>query len=165
MQKIVFCDTIISGGQHRFTMKKPQHYGNYYEDIGVYAIPVTVSTGFPRGKITYSPEVTINAKGVYCADEPCWLQVSYDEPTLVRNVEIAPSGTNIQCQRLLVKASDDGVIFYKVKQLTPPRQGWQNTGFNTTFSIPPTTARYFRFEWTPDISKRQDTGLVLVAVD
>jgi len=150
MQKIVFCDTIISGGQHRFTMKKPQHYGNYYEDIGVYAIPVTMSTGSPRGKITYSPEVTINAKGVYCADKPCWIQYAFDEPTLVRNIEIEPSGTNIQCQRLLVKASDDGIYFYKVKQLTPPRQGWQNTGFNTTFSIPPTTARYFRFEWTPE---------------
>ena len=148
MQKVVFCDTLISGGHHEFIMAKPQHYDNYYEDIAVYAIPVT------RGKphkptISYSPEVTINAKGVYCADQPCWLQYDFDKPTLVRNIEIEPSGTNIQCQRLKVRASDDGIVFYDVKQLTPPRQGWQNTGFNTTFSIPPTTARYFRLEWTP----------------
>lgn len=148
MQKVVFCDTIVSGGRRRILMPKPQHYQEYYEDIAVYAIPVPL--GEPKGMVGYSPEVTINAKGVYCADKPCWLQYSFDEPTLVRSIEIEPSGTNIQCQRLKVRASDDSVVFYDVKTLTPPRQGWQNTGFNTTFSIPPTTARYFRFEWTPE---------------
>ncbi len=149
MQKIVFCDTIMGGGFHHLRMSKPQHYENYYEDIAVYAIPVKQDRpGSP--KVSYSPEVTINAKGVYCADTPCWIQYEFDRSTLVRNIEIEPSGTNFQCQRLSVKASDDGVIFYAVKQLTPPRQGWQNTGFNTTFSIPPTRAKYFRFEWTPE---------------
>jgi len=149
MQKIVFCDTIMGGGFHHFRMSKPQHYENYYEDIAVYAIPVKQDRpGSP--KVSYSPEVTINAKGVYCADTPCWIQYEFDSSTLVRNIEIEPSGTNFQCQRLSVKASDDGVIFYAVKQLTPPRQGWQNTGFNTTFSIPPTRAKYFRFEWKPE---------------
>ena len=149
MQKIVFCDTVVSGGFRHFRMSKPQHYDNYYEDIAVYAIPVTVPLG-TKGALSYSPEVTINAKGVLCADEPCWIQYEFDKPTLVRNIEIEPSGTNIQCQRFKVRASDDGIAFYDVKQLTPPRQGWQNTGFNTTFSIPPTRAKYFRFEWTPE---------------
>ena len=150
MQKIVFCDTVVSGGFRHFRMSKPQHYDNYYEDIAVYAIPVTVPLGTPKGALSYSPEVTINAKGVLCADEPCWIQYEFDKPMLVRNIEIEPSGTNIQCQRFKVRASDDGIAFYDVKQLTPPRQGWQNTGFNTTFSIPPTRAKYFRFEWTPE---------------
>ena len=150
MQKIVFCDTVVSGGFRHFRMSKPQHYDSYYEDIAVYAIPVTVPLGTPKGALSYSPEVTINAKGVLCADEPCWIQYEFDKPTLVRNIEIEPSGTNIQCQRFKVRASDDGIAFYDVKQLTPPRQGWQNTGFNTTFSIPPTRAKYFRFEWTPE---------------
>ncbi len=154
MQKIVFCDTLLTGGHHRFTMPKPRHYEDYYEDIAAYAIPVNSpqAANAPQHShpLTYSPEVTVNAKGVYCADKPCWLQYAFDKPTTVRSIEVEPSGTNIQSQRLLVTASDDGVIFYKVKQLTPPRQGWQNTGFNTTFSIPPTTARYFRFEWTPE---------------
>ena len=151
MQKIVFCDTVVSGGNHSFLMPKPLHYQEYYEDIAVYAIPVRGEKSEARGKrIATSPEVTLNDKGVYCADKPCWIQYEFDEPTLVRNVEIEPSGTNIQCQRLLVKASNDGESFLPVKQLTPPRQGWQNTGFNTTFAIPPTTAKYFRFEWTPE---------------
>ena len=165
MQKIVFCDTIVRGGPHHFTMQKPQHYGNYYKDIATYAISVgdfNQETFAYRGadlkmkyslkndgKTTYSPEVTINDKGVYCADKPCWIQFEFAKPTLVFNVEIEPSGNNIQCQRLNVKASDDGVTFRQVKQLVPPRQGWQNTGYNTTFSFPPTYAKYFRFEWTP----------------
>ena len=151
MQKIVFCDTIIDGGFRHLRMPKPQHYQDYYEDIAVYAVPVRGMRNEERGtRIAYSPEVTKNAKGVYCADKPCWIQYEFDKPTLVRNIEIEPSGTNIQCQRLTVKASPDGVVFFTVKQLTPPRQGWQNTGYNTTFSIPPTTAKHFRFEWTPE---------------
>ncbi len=150
MQKIVFCDTIMSEGFRHFRMSKPQHYENYYEDIAVYAIPISQQPTANSQRLTYSPEVTVNAKGVYCADAPCWIQYEFDSPTLVRHIEIEPSGTNIQCQRLKVRASDDGIVFYDVKQLTPPRQGWQNTGFNTTFSIPPTRAKYFRFEWTPE---------------
>ena len=155
MQKIVFCDTVVTGGKHHFQMPKPQHYADYYEDIAVYAIPVTshplslISYLLPIS-LTYSPEVTINAKGVLCADKPCWIQYEFDEPTVIRNIEIEPSGTNIQCQRLTVKASHDGVIFQTVKQLTPPRQGWQNTGFNTTVSIPPCKVKYIRLEWTPE---------------
>ena len=166
MHKLVFCDTIVRGGFHRFLMAKPPHYGDYYKDIAVYAVPVSdlntevfayrngdlkQAYSFKDGeKTTCSPEVTLNDKGVYCADSPCWLQYEFKKPTLIFNIEIEPSGTNIQCQRLLVKASDDGITFRQVKQLTPPRQGWQNTGYNTTFSIPPTQARFFRFEWTPE---------------
>ena len=166
MQKIVFCDTIVRGGHHQFIMKKPEHNAGYYEDIAVYAIPVgdlnpeifayrygAFQASYSikdKQKATFSPEISLNDKGVYCADKACWVQYEFDAPTQVFNVEIEPSGTNIQCQRLLVKASDDGVNFRVLKQLTPPRQGWQNTGYNTTFSIPPTQAKYFRFEWTPE---------------
>ena len=154
MQKIVFCDTVVSGGHHLFLMPKPQHYENYYKDIAAYAIPVRGKRLEVRGqRIVTSPEVSVNAKGVYCADEPCWIQYEFDEPREIRNIEIEPSGTNIQCQRMTVKASLDGVIFHTVKQLTPPRQGWQNTGYNTTFSIPPCQVKYVRLEWSPEGSE------------
>ena len=165
MQKIVFCDTIVRGGQHRFKMPKPQHYQDYYKDIAVYAVNVSdinqesfamryadLQQKYSPSNVkrtTYSSEVTINDKGVYCADKACWIQYELQKPALIFNVEIEPSGTNFQSQRLTIKASDDGVIFREVIQLTPPRQGWQNTGYNTTFSIPPTRAKYFRFEWRP----------------
>ena len=165
MQKIVFCDTIVRGGHHRFQMQKPEHYKDYYQDIAVYAYPVSdvnVETFAMRyadlqqkyplmgsKNTTCSPEVTVNDKGVYCADSPCWIQYELPKPSLIFTVEIEPSGNNIQCQRLTVKASDDGVVFHEVTKLTPPRQGWQNTDYHTSFSIPPTRAKYFRFEWTP----------------
>ena len=165
MQKIVFCDTIVRGGQHRFKMQKPEHYKDYYQDIAVYAYPVSdvnvetfamryadMQPKYPlKGNkmVTCSPEVTVNDKGVYCADNPCWIQYELPKPSLIFTVEIEPSGNNIQCQRLTVKASDDGVVFHEVTKLTPPRQGWQNTGYNTSLSIPPTRAKYFRLEWTP----------------
>ena len=165
MQKIVFCDTIVRGGHHRFKMPKPAHYKDYYQDIAVYAYPVSdvnvetfamryadMQQRYPlkgNKKVTCSPELTVNDKGVYCADSPCWIQYELPKPTLIFTVEIEPSGNNIQCQRLTVKASDDGVRFREVTKLTPPRQGWQNTGFNTSLSIPPTRAKYFRLEWTP----------------
>ncbi len=154
MQKVVWTDTIVGGGHHRFTMRRPESTEGYYEDIGLYAVPVeaTALTVMPTA-VSHSPTMTQNAKGVWCADEPAYLQYDLGRKTLVRSVEIEPSGTNIQCQRLLVKASDDGIVFSTVKQLVPPRQGWQNTGFNTTFSIPATEARYFRFEWTPEGSE------------
>lgn len=50
---------------------------------------------------------------------------------------------------LAILASEDGKNFLLIKQLVPPRQGWQNTGFNTTFSIPTSAAKYFRLSWTP----------------
>ena len=166
MKKVVFCDTIVRGGYHLFKMKKPDHYGDYYEDIATYAFPVSdlnvetfamryadlkIAHSLKDGeKVTCSPEVTKNDKGVFCAEKPCWIQYEFNQPTLIFNVEIEPSGNNIQCQRLNVKASDDGIKFYQVKQLVPPRQGWQNTGFNTTLSFTPTRARFFRFEWTPE---------------
>ena len=151
MHKVVFCDTVVSGGHHHFLMQKPHHYENYYEDIAAYAIPISNhKVQSSKFKVQKSPEVTVNAKGVYCADEPCWIQYEFDKPTEIRNIEIEPSGTNIQCQRMTVKVSHDGVIFHTVKQLTPPRQGWQNTGYNMTFSIPPCKVKYVRLEWTPE---------------
>ena len=140
MQKIVFCDTIVRGGHHRFKMPKPAHYKDYYQDIAVYAYPVSdvnvetfamryadMQQRYPlkgNKKVTCSPELTVNDKGVYCADSPCWIQYELPKPTLIFTVEIEPSGNNIQCQRLTVKASDDGVRFREVTKLTPPRQGW-----------------------------------------
>ena len=75
MQKVVFCDTVVSGGRHHFLMEKPQHYEHYYEDIAAYAIPISNHKHQTSNiKLQTSPEVTLNSKGVLCADEPCWIQ-------------------------------------------------------------------------------------------
>mgnify|MGYP000774906498 CR=1 FL=1 len=68
-------------------------------------------------------------------------------------MEVILTGNNYQAHRLKVMASNDGTDFRFVKQLEPARQGWQNTDENSTHTIPPTTARFFRFYWTPEGSE------------
>ena len=94
--------------------------------------------------------MTRDDKGSFRATEPGWIQYEYPEAVTFHSVEIIPSGNNLQAQRLLLTISMDGQHFLPVKQLTPPRQGWQNTDYNYTYAIPTTTARFFRFEWTPE---------------
>ena len=91
--------------------------------------------------------------GVIRSLYPCYIQYEYEQPFTCRNIEIILSGNNYQAHRLKVMASDDGVNYRLVKQLVPARQGWQNTDENSTHAIPATTARYFRFYWTPEGSE------------
>lgn len=150
MQHVVFTDTIVAGGKINMKLRQPTTRENYYNDIACYAMPMKDYKPIGEAKITFSESFTCDEKGVYRANNPGWIQLEYKEPTTVRSIEIVPSGNNLQSQRLLVQASIDGKTFSNVRQLTPPRQGWQNTGFNYTYSIPATTAKYFRFQWTPE---------------
>ena len=150
MQQVVFTDTIINGGNVRMRLRQPTTREGYYKEIACYAIKMPEYKSIPaKPKVTFSSTVTRDEKGVYRANDPGWIQDDYPEAVTVRSLEVVPSGTNLQAQRLLVTVSDDGKTFRRVRQLTPPRQGWQNTGFNYTYSIPTTTAKYFRFRWTP----------------
>lgn len=169
MQKVVYSDTIVTGQLSHLIHQKdglllprPQGYEGYYEDIATFAIPLT-QRGTPsrdyqfnlqRDSANYplkmSPTMTRNAKGIYAASEPAWIQFDLKRPQLITNIEITANGTNLQAQRIAVEASDDGINFRLVKQLVPPRQGWQNYDYNTTFTLTPTEARYWRLSWTPE---------------
>ena len=95
----------------------------------------------------------MDAAGIIRSSYPCYIQYEYKQPFTCRNIEIVLNGNNYQAHRLKVMASNDGVNYRFVKQLVPARQGWQNTDENSTHSIPATTARYFRFYWTPEGSE------------
>ena len=159
MQKVVTSDTIIKGGKvENLILPIPENYKGYYEDIAILAMPVKGCKIAERPKITVGnvdasvPEgkgVNIDDKGVIRSSVPCWIQYEYSEPVDVDNVEIILSGNNYQAHRLKIYASNDGKYFQEVKQLQPARQGWQNTDAQSTHAIPPTKAKYFRFDWTP----------------
>ena len=168
MQKIVFCDTLYVGSlkdaihqKGGLILNKPQGYEGYYEDIATFAIPLTRTSFHPfpynynlqrdleKVPITMSPTMTRNAKGIFSASEDAWISIDMGAERLYTNIEIAANGTNIQGQRLAVEVSDDGIDYRLVKQLVPPRQGWQNYDYNTTFAFSPTKARYWRLSWTP----------------
>ena len=167
MQKVVWKDTIVNGGVIRnLCLPRPAGYQGYYEDIAAYAIPLEKQPESPSLKpiITLgsiSPELVTNPakavnrddKGVIRSSFPCWIQYEYPESVTCRNIEIILTGNNYQAHRLKILASEDGKDFRFVKQLVPARQGWQNNDFQSTHAIPETTARYFRFEWTPEGSE------------
>lgn len=163
MQKVVWTDTIVGGGKkiEGMQMWQPESYkdgklqpagseGGYYQDIAAFAIRCKEKPQlFKPEKIEYTEAVS-TAKGYYLAAKPASIIYSFHKPVTVRSMRVVPNGNNIQSQRLLVQASDDGINFRDIKQLVPPRQGWQNTMCDYTFSLPTTTARYFRFSWTPE---------------
>lgn len=165
MQKVVWSDTVVSlpptpsKGEESIVPlpQAPAGYQGYYEDIAAFAIRVeddvkdySLTKSFADCTITHSESVTRNDNGVYRASTPGYIQFDFDEAQTIRSVEIVPSGNNVQSQRFLVQASDDGASFRDVRQLVPPRQGWQNTDQNYTYALPETTARNFRFSWTPE---------------
>lgn len=163
MQRIVWADTIVSGGKIKdLTLPQPENYQGYYKDIALYAYPISpkrtqelTRKDFPI--ITTSAEVDttggfFRANATDISDpaaDGAWIQYEFTEPFTCRNIEIVKVNNNYQAQRLKVMASNDGINFRLVKQLVPARQGWQNYEFNDTHAIPPTTARYFRFYWNP----------------
>lgn len=162
MQKVVWSDTIVNGGKLNIVLPQPESYKGYYEDIALYAIPYSVNDNDEKPVITMSKGMTTTKDGTGFAasskdfyslapkDGGFWIQYEYKQPFTCRNVEVVLSGNNYQAHRLKVMASEDGVNFRFVKQFVPARQGWQNTDENSTHVIPATTARYFRFYWTPE---------------
>ena len=165
MQKVVWSDTIIDGGKlNALRLPQPEAYENYYEDIALFALPVEDAADEMPAKITCvnlatannvksAQTVNMDAAGVIRSSYPCYIQYEYKQAFTCRNIEIVLNGNNYQAHRLKVMASDDGVNYRFVKQLVPARQGWQNTDENSTHSILATTARYFRFYWTPEGSE------------
>lgn len=166
MQKVVWTDTIVDGGKLKaLRLPQPEAYEGYYEDISLFALPLREDAADEMpAKMTCTniatgngidPKKTVNVDdaGVIRSSYPCYIQYEYEQPFTCRNIEIILSGNNYQAHRLKVMASDDGITYRLVKQLTPARQGWQNTDENSTHTIPATTARYFRFYWTPEGSE------------
>lgn len=165
MQKVVWADTIVTGGRiNRLNLPHPEAFQGYYEEIALLALPVsgeadevpsrmTVGNLEPDKTTDPTRAVNIDEKGVIRSSYPCYIQYEYPQPFTCRNVEVVLDGNNYQAHRLKVMASDNGVDFRLVKQLVPARQGWQNTDEQSTHSIPATTARYFRFCWTPEGSE------------
>lgn len=143
MQRVVWSDTIINGGGIRnLVMPRPQKISNgYYEDIALLAYPATYcDDNKPKASVEFP----------FKSSKPCDIVMEYDKPFTLRSVEIVTGGNNYQAHRFKVYASDNGTDYKFVREISPARQGWQNTDALATYAIPATTARYFKFCWTPE---------------
>lgn len=160
MQKVVWSDTIIKGGNNLIlSLRQPETLEGFYRDIALFALPVSDSLAVdpPAPSVKSSttdnqPRYLLQGEGnqTFRSSEPCWIEYRYEQPFLCRSLTIVPGGNNFQAQRLAVHASDDGITFREIKQLVPPRQGWQNDDAPFTYALPPTKAKYFRFYWDPE---------------
>ncbi|MEO9475764.1 MAG: glycosyl hydrolase [Cyclobacteriaceae bacterium] len=160
MQKVVWSETIVEGGKaFQDSLKKPEDFEGYYEDIAIYAFPNNTKA---QSSFTTQPEITTssndaanfltvegNQEQFRCNDD-CWFLYSFAEPFTCQSIQVITKGNNYQSHRLLVQVSQDGETFEDVYQMIPPRHGWQDTDAQVTYSIPKTTARYFRFQWKKD---------------
>lgn len=141
MQKVVWTDTIISGGKQTLRLKTPKANNDFYEDIALYAYPAIYNDNRkPKASVDFP----------YKSSQPCDIIMSYDAPYTLRSVQIITGGNNYQAHRFKVYASDNGIDYRFIREISPARQGWQNTDAHATYAIPATTARYFKFHWTPE---------------
>ena len=159
MQKVVWSRSTLQGGKSvDLVLPQPEDFKGYYRDIAVFAYPSLPG----EGEINPVPRVTtsvsgvnaqfladVNSRDTFRSDEPCWIQFMYNQPFTCRSVQIRPAARNLQSQRLAVETSADGVNFTRITQLEPSRHGWQNDDYPITYSLPPTTARHFRFLYDP----------------
>ncbi|MEQ8472849.1 MAG: glycosyl hydrolase [Marinoscillum sp.] len=163
MQKVVWSETNVSGGQvFNDTLAQPEAFEGYYEELGIYAFPNKV---LAKSSFKHKPTVsTSNENGAdfliergntdqFRCEEDCWFQYSFNEPFTAQSIQVITKGNNYQSHRLKVEASEDGENFKSVYQMVPPRHGWQDTDAQVTYSIPKTTARHFRFQWTKEGSE------------
>ena len=156
MQKIVWTKTLVSGGKMSHdTLAKPQSYKGYYQDIKIFAYPspegsvITTKTIVPKFTASTGADVQYLAvpgnKTNFSTSEPCWIQLSFEQPFTCRSLIIHTNASNYESERLLVETSDDGINFKPLTRLEPPRHGWQDGDAPITNEIVPTTAKYFRF--------------------
>lgn len=159
MQKVVWSEVQIEGGsQIELQLPQPETLENYYEDIATFALPLKENfTPLPKPVITTSKKDTdvsfLSSKqneNRLVLSDPGWFQYDFGKEVTVRSIEITTDGNSYQAHRMKILTSDDGEHFKEVLRLTPPRHGWQDWEFPYTHTIPPTTAKYFRFEFDPE---------------
>lgn len=157
MQKLVWTKTYIRASRDEdIKLEQPETKEDFYRDVAVFAYPANSANAFSETVLVPAVTTSTGEKAAYLcfpgdgsktfrSDTSCWIQYKYPRPFTLRSLRIHTAGRQYQSQRLIVQSSDDGIGFTTVLRLQPPRHGWQDSDEDYTFSIPATTARYFRF--------------------
>jgi hypothetical protein len=139
----------------------------YYKDIALlaYRVPngwgetnasrraaVTTTLPLAAGAAADALGSVSGAEATVDTDQPGHVQFAFAEPFTLRSVTVRSPGAgaaNIPANRLDVQVSDDGAAFRTVHRLDVMLGGWQTNVNPLTHSVPETTARVFRFVYTP----------------
>ncbi len=159
MQEVTWSVTNVSAGDAKIKLPEPPTREGFYRDIAVLAFPaLPAARGLAMEPVRITSSVPDQQPAAlakpgnlarFRTESPCWIEYDYEKPFTARCVTITPDGASSQCQRFTIDASDDGQSYREVAQLSPPRHGWQEEGRPVTHALPATTARRFRFRWTP----------------
>lgn len=161
MQKVVWTDTLLAGGQHfDGVLPQPEKVESYYNDIATFAYPATdgsahssyhqipeVTSSIPENDASFLAEKE-NTKS-FTSKEKCWIQYKFNKPFMCRSVTLQSGWNNYQANRLIIETSDDGTTFKPHGRLDTYRHGWDDRGVTSTHSIEAITAKYFRFVFDP----------------
>lgn len=169
MQKVVWSEAVVAGAEEgRVRLPLPPTKENFYRDIAVLAWPVSEKP--VQTTRTVVPKVSITLAGVDAqflvapvgetqirTEEPCAITYEFGDAFTARSLVIknwTPNyGGVYQATRLKIAVSDDGVTYRELLRLEPPRHGWQDWAEDYTFTLPETTARFFRFTYDPEGSE------------
>ncbi|MBQ9399919.1 MAG: family 78 glycoside hydrolase catalytic domain [Bacteroidales bacterium] len=146
MQKIVSSSIDVAGGHVDAVLPRPETIEGWYKDLKVFAYRADAPAR--TGHFTTNPPL----RG-FKSSQPCSIAIDFDEPFTARSMYIKPRGNSVQAYRVLVEAADGQGVFHPVRQLEPPRLGWQSLGIGLTYRLPETTARHWRLSWTPSGSE------------
>lgn len=153
MQKVVWTETPVKGGEHfSGALSRPEAVQDYYRDIAVLAFPSppdekalqatakTFSAGAAEGALVpVAPDAKSPAKMEFAAaKDRRFVQAEFAEPVKVSSIQLNGSGDKIPLEASL-EASDDGKNFRRIAAVTI--KGPFSTA---SFEFPETTARFFR---------------------
>lgn len=157
MQNVVSTDTVVTisakNGAKWNKAWLPAAPKGFYKDIATYAMPLSYQPSTANIKPIIASDntaFTIDAKGRLKCKEPCRFSYSYAQPVTVSALRITTYNNSLQALRMKVYALNEEGGMQLLKQIVPPRHGWQNYDSPTTVALPTVTTRQLMFEWTPE---------------
>lgn len=142
MKRVVYSDTVVEmicrKAPKTLVLKDTDIKEGFYRDLRVLAYP---------SKYDDKRVGKCSVEFPFSAKEPTDIVMSYDDPFTLRSLKVVTGGNNIQAHRWTVFGSNDGLSYTEICKIEPARQGWQNTDAQATYSVPATTARFFKFHW------------------
>ena len=178
MQMVVVSEERVAGPA-RFDgiLPQPATRRGFYRDIAVLAFRTPEAEGVRMADA--APRITASVPGFegrHIADgdpltqtllllrtrgRPEHIQFEFSQPFTARSVTVIP-GSDRYSRRGELQASDDGVAFTKVTDISAPRAGLIRAG--ATVSFAPVTSRFYRFVFSRSTARERRVSLAEVTL-